>query len=349
MFLRSLLVLWMALIAFILQGQNSIVRRNDKSIRIAFYNLENFYDTFNDSLTLDDEFTPTGTKRWTYGRYAGKAERVYKTLAALGGWDLPSIVGFCEVENRVVLNRLIYETPLGEAGYRVIHKDSPDQRGMDVAVLYRADRFILLDQCWIRINFPFTGEKTRDILYAKGIVFGKYMLHLFINHWPSRFGGLAESQPRREFVAGILRCKIDSILNGNPSANILIMGDFNDEPDDISIAGVLGAAAPTGDTSLPRLVNISEHSHKPGDVGTIKYEGVWSVFDQVIVSGGLYMGRNGISVRDGKAFIFSPDFLLEPDKKYTGVKPFRTYEGPRYKGGFSDHLPVYLDLRVSGK
>jgi exonuclease III len=249
------------------------------------------------------------------------------------------------VENRYVLNKLIYQTPLKKFNYRLIHHDSPDLRGVDVALLYRPEKFNIISSQCIRIIFPFdTVAQTREILMVKGKVFQSDTIILFVNHWPSRRGGYLESEPRRHFVAGLLRSVTDSIFRTDPGPNIIIMGDFNDEPENTSLSQVLAARPADSDAGADDLINLMYAERKKSGEGTIKYQGQWSVFDQFIVSGNLA----GISGKDhplrAEAHIFKGDFLVESDDRYLGEKLKRTYSGPRYLGGFSDHLPVYLDL-----
>ena len=196
-----------------------------------FYNVENLFDVFNDSLTNDDEFTPEGERHWNNYKFYKKLNNLSKVIIGIGEWNPPSVIGFCEIENRFVLNKLIYETPLKNFDYKIIHSDSPDRRGIDVAFLYRQSKFEPFLLLPVPIHFPDNPEsKTRDILYVKGILNKTDTIHFFVNHWPSRYGGYEDSKPRRMCVASVLRSKVDSILSVNHHPNIIIMGDFNDEP-----------------------------------------------------------------------------------------------------------------------
>jgi len=251
----------------------------------------------------------------------------------------------CEVENDYVLKKLIYETPLKNSHYRIIHYDSPDARGIDVALLYRPDRFRVLTSKPVRVRFPFdTNSATRDILYVKGVIFGNDTVHLFINHWPSRMGGYTESTPRRNYVASLLRTAIDTINAHHTDANIVIMGDFNDEPDNESLLHILKARTDTQDLRTADLVNLMSFKLKEWNIGTIKYQGKWSIFDQFIVSRNMVASHNNLFTRIEDAHIFKGNFLLEDDARYLGSKLNRTYVGPVYHGGYSDHLPIYLDI-----
>jgi hypothetical protein len=320
------------------------VTEKSQNVRIGFWNIENLYDPYDDTTKLDDEFTAQGIRRWRYSRFNVKLNHLAKTIIAMGGWTPPAIVGLCEVENRYVLNKLIYQTPLASLKYKFIHHESPDLRGIDVALLYRPEMFGVLNSRSVRISFPFdTLAQTREILMVSGTLFGTDTLTLFVNHWPSRRGGSLESQPRRNHVAAILHNLIDSVIARQPLANILIMGDFNDEPKDESVSKVLGAAADPTQTDSALLVNLMGPVY--GRDGTHKFQGNWAVLDQFIVTKPLLTGAGRLITGYRAVRIFKPEFILKEDSRFFGSKPSRTFNGPKYEGGFSDHLPVYLDIR----
>lgn len=313
--------------------------------RIIFYNVENLFDTENDSIKDDDEFTPEGPKNWSNYRFYDKLNNTYRVILSIGEWNPPAVVGLCEIENRFVLNQLVYQTPLKRFDYKIVHFESPDKRGIDVALLYRNDKFKPSYSETIQIDFPFDSDsKTRDILYVKGVLFEIDTVHFFVNHWPSRWGGYLETKPKREFVASQLKIKVDSLFSLNLNPNIVIMGDFNDEPWDESIKNVLEATLDITGIRDKELLNLMARYEKDWLVGTNKYKEDWSVIDQFIVSGNLISEQNGIQVSVEGVRIHNLDFLLEEDKTNGGNKPFRTYVGYKYNGGFSDHLPVYIDL-----
>lgn len=326
-------------------------------VRIAFWNVENLYDPFDDTTKLDDEFTKSGLKKWSWGKFMRKLNHVAKTILAIGKWAPPPLVGLCEVENRYVLNKLIYETPLKPFKYKFIHHESPDMRGVDVALLYRPDVFRLIASRSTSIRFPFdTVAQTREILMVKGTLFDSDTIVLLINHWPSRRGGNLASQPRRNYVARVLRGLADSVQHRpvpdsqpTPGAgqysNIVIMGDFNDEPFDASLVMGLGAKNDTSQCEPFSLYNLMGIRNRNRKEGTLKYRDQWSTFDQFIISGTLLKGISGIAAGPDAAGVFSASFLMEEDNTWFGEKLNRTYTGPRYNGGFSDHLPVYLDIR----
>jgi predicted extracellular nuclease len=321
--------------------EHNLNANQEKSFRLMFYNVENYFDSFDDSLTNDSEFLPEGIRHWNYSRFLKKRNNIYKTIMAVGEWKPPAIIGLCEIENRFVLNQLVYETPFAQFDYRIIHEESPDRRGIDVALLFNPKIFKVLGQTVIAIDFPFDPElKTRDILYVKGLVLGRDTLHVFVNHWPSRYGGELSSRPKRIFVAQQLAKHVDAIKKKNADAAIVVMGDFNDYPFNQSIKEELKAGK---EEENNRLINLMpENSYQ---LGTNKYDGDWGILDQIMVSPSLLLQDKPIFVF-GRAQIFDADFLLQKDTKFLGKMPFRTFLGMKYKGGFSDHLPVFVDFRI---
>jgi len=302
------------------------------------YNVENLFDTKKDSLTSDGDFTPTGNHYWTYTKYKKKTADIAKTIIALGEWEVPALVALCEIENETVLWDLVRNSPLEKAHYAFVHKDSPDARGIDVALLYQKDKFKLLWEEFLTMKF-----KTRDILYAAGVVPTGDTLHVFVCHFPSRLGGELESEERRIQTTSALRLKVDSIYNHiTKNPNIVIMGDFNDMPDNRSIAQILKAHKPIAPFSEAELYNLAYPVYEKG-LGTYKLAGEWNLLDQIIVSGALLDKNNNLYAAQ-EMQIYSPDFLRETDETKGGFKPFRTFLGQRYIGGVSDHFPVYVDF-----
>jgi len=322
-------------------AQDKPTQRGD--IRLMFYNVENLFDTIDDPHTNDNEFLPGSQYRWNKSRYYKKLQKIYQVIAAVGEELPPEIIGFAEIENRKVLNDLIFRTPLEKYPFKIIHRESPDQRGIDVALLYRTDKVKCIGSDFIAIHHP--GNKnwtTRDILYFKALI-NNDTLHVFVNHWPSRRGGEKKSNPLRLLVAGILKHKTDSIFRVNPKAKIIITGSFNDGATNISLTKSLGAAAYNNKIDEKSLINLSWSLKDKCRCGTYRYKNPWEMLDHVVVSGALLMNGNIITCA-GCLKIGDFKFLLNEDSKYGGYKPFRTYQGPVYKGGFSDHLPVYLDI-----
>jgi hypothetical protein len=316
-------------------------------IRIMFYNVENLFYPTNDSLKNDDEFTKEGMRYWTFKRYYDKLNKVAKTSIAIGEWEPPAVIGLCEVESIECLEDLVKKTPLKKYGYEIVFQEGPDNRGIDVALLYRPDHFKLLSYDPITLTFPEEGSRpTRDILYVKGMT-GSDTLHLFVNHWPSRYGGQLATLPKRNFAAQVLRSQYDSIMAVVPSAKILAMGDFNDHPDDESMQDILRAKKSISDMKKGDLYNmIWQYEFKKG---THKYDHEWGILDQFVASPGLLDTNGRLYTKTQYAQIFDAEYLLEQEKDGVGKITNRTYIGFKYHGGYSDHLPIYVDVYHQNK
>jgi predicted extracellular nuclease len=314
------------------------------STRIAFYNVENLFDTIDSPMTIDSEYMPNSSLRWTQQRYEAKLKSISKVIDSMG---FPSVLGMVEVENRRVLDDLVATKTLRPQSYGVAHFDSPDERGIDCAMIYKKTDFQVRNAKPHRIIFPDEPkDRTRDILEVSGILRG-LPVTFFVNHFPSRRGGAEESDGKRVFVAKVLRNAVDSILKKDANASIIIMGDLNDEPKDKSLTQGLNAIYWTRTvTPMPKiqknsLYNLSAGVKESG-FGSYFYKGEWEVIDQMIVSGSLLDSRSKLVTPDA-AQVFNADFLTYKDK--TGKKlPNRTYTGPTYRGGYSDHFPVFLTV-----
>lgn len=318
--------------------------QNRGDLRIMFYNTENLFDPFNDSLTRDDEFLPEGTRHWTWHKMKDKISKLSKVIIAIGGWEPPECIGLCEIENRMILNQLVYESPFSFYQYQIVHQESPDFRGIDVALLYNPKKLTLLAKEFVPVKLPFENRTTRDILCATFIFRSEDTIHIFVNHWPSKYGGQYDSEPNRRAAASTLKKILDTVKINNPGSKIMIMGDFNDPPDAFSISQVLGAQTGRDTIHAEKIYNLSYNISGVRAGGTHKYQGQWSVLDQFIVSGSLLNNKNGLTIAGENAIIFDPPFLLEQDETYFGLRPNRTYTGFSYHGGYSDHLPVFIDL-----
>jgi predicted extracellular nuclease len=324
---------------FILLGQ-------ENSFRIVFYNVENYFDPLNDSLTKDDEFTKDGTRHWSWYKFNQKTTKIYKAISAFSQWTIPDVIAFCEIENRFVLEELIKKTPFIEQDYQIIHEESEDFRGIDVGLIYNPKTVWPLEHHMLKIRFEGKPNKrTRDILHFKALLKNKDTLHVFVNHWPSKYGGAIATIPLRAQAASTLKIYTDSILAVNPKAHIVITGDFNDTPEDESITKHLGAAEP-GQQTNGQLINLSTNISKLGYKGTHRYQGQWSTIDQFIVSPAMLNKESKVYTNEEMLKVGNIDILMEEDKKYTGKKPYRTFIGFKYHGGFSDHLPILLDLKL---
>ena len=329
---------------FLLISIPSLSQHNTDEFSILFYNVENLFDTRDDSETSDEEYTPNGDRYWNYKKLNLKLQNISKVILSSNGWEMPAIVALSEIENREVLELLTKKTPLKSVKYKIIHKESPDPRGIDVALLYDPNRFYPISyKHYPMLRKSGTIKKTREILYVSGIANGQDTVHIFVNHWSSRYSGVLETREKRNSAAMLLRQKIDVLFEEYVSPKIVIIGDFNDQPYDKSMLDFLGANK-SNDTPVDNeLYNLS-YLWRDKKKGTLKYQMQWLVFDQIIVSGTLLNAKRGMRTDPNNATIIDFPFLLEKDEKYGGVKPKRTFYGYSYLGGFSDHLPVLLKL-----
>ncbi len=320
---------------------------SQNNFRVLFYNVENLFDTRNDSLKDDNDFLPDGFMRWSDWKYKEKLNKITKVITAVGEMNSPALVGLCEVENDSVLHDLTRRSTLSVQGYNFIVTNSPDERGIDVALLYQQHQYRLLEYTQYEIKFSDKRTRpTRNILHSVGTLINKDTLDIFVCHFPSRISGKHETEKARIESAQVLRNKVDSILSIRTKPYLIIMGDFNDEPHDKSLLNVLKAKQKKEIIKSGDLYNLLFSKNKKAEYGTYKYQGIWSVSDHLIVNGRLLNVDNSIHVKNNKAYIYNDIFLLEKDEKYYGMKPFRTNLGPRYNGGFSDHLPIYMDLNI---
>lgn len=322
------------------------VSAQTKPYTVAFYNLENLFDTLPSPGVFDREFTPGGSKAWNGSKYwkkIGNLEQVIYTLAGVNK-SFPTIIGVSEVENRNVLEDLVAAPKLQRANYQIAHYDSPDARGIDVALLYRPDQFTYEGSYPIPTVVPGLPDfKTRDILMVWGTIEGERFC-FFVNHWPSRLGGQAASEFKRVASAKIVRHAVDSLLQEHPDTKIVIMGDLNDDPVCKSLTEGLGAKSNPKEVAAGDLYNPFFAMFKAG-FGTLAYRDSWSLFDNMVINGNLLDGGSGkLKVqRVGKYYgtIFDRPFLHQQSGRYKGY-PLRTFVGDTFQGGYSDHFPVYI-------
>ncbi len=313
---------------------------------IGFYNLENLFDTEDDPIINDAEFLPTGAKNWTKELYMDKLGNLSRVISELGTELSPdgvSILGVAEIENRRVLEDLVSQPKLASRNYQIIHFDSPDQRGIDVGLIYQAKYFTpTTSKAVLMPIFSPTGDtiKTRDILFVSGLYDGE-PLHILVNHWPSRRGGEAASQPFRNAAALICKNIADSLIQADPNAKILIMGDLNDDPTSPSVKKVLAVSYKKEETKKGGLFNPMYDFYKRG-IGTLAYQDSWNLFDQIILSYGLINEKTG-GFQFYNARVFNENYLFQKSGQYRGY-PHRTFSGDTYIAGFSDHLPVFVYL-----
>ena len=303
---------WIFLIvAFLIQ---SAVFSQD-SLIVVSYNVENLFDYEHDTLKNDSSFLPEGNHHWTYHRYQTKLDRIAQVIVNIGGWESAMLVGLCEVENERCLRDLCYR--LKRFHYKYVHYESGDERGVDVALLYDSTKVKVLDSKPLFVSL--NGDMTRDILFVEALVGGKDTLYTMVCHLPSKLGGSAATEWKRKAAKQVILQQVDSILKVDSNASIVVMGDMNADPKD----------------DLQGMNNLMIGWERVGK-GTHKYQGMWSCLDQIYVSDALKSRA--------RATIFSPSWLLEEDTKYLDYQPKRTYLGYRYKGGYSDHLPVVLRI-----
>lgn len=324
----------------------------DKTLRIAELNCENLFDTVHTEGFNDLEFTPNGARHWTTQRYRSKLSKIARELVSLHQSRPIDIIALVEVENDTVLRDLTERTHLNALGYKYIVTHGRDPRGINVALLYLEGSMRVLNTHaidWRQRGVTTVG--TRDMLHVEGLTRSGDTLHILVCHMPSRLGG-RPAQNRREAIAHELRRYADSTLSVNPQRNLLIIGDFNDSPTNKKLQQSLGAidlAAehdnPSFAPSPTALYNISSSPRTLNDSkGTYCYQGHWESIDQCFVSGQLLSPNNHLHLSNPNVLIADHLFLLEDDKKYGGRKPWRTYQGPMYHGGFSDHLPIVVEL-----
>lgn len=313
---------------------------------VMFYNLENLYDTINDPAKDDEVFLPNADRQWNASKYDKKLENLSKVIAT-GADMLPTLVGLCEVENEKVVKDLANTTNLKPGNYKYVHYDSPDERGIDVALLYNEKLFKVKSSKAIHVTIPGdTIDYTRDILMVNGeisIQGKKEQLFVFVNHWPSRSEGEEQSAPKRAAAAETLKRAVDSINAKFDDANIIIMGDFNDTPVDISIQRILMAKGVSDNYADESLVDLMTNMQAMG-LGSYNYKGNWQALDQIIVSESLLDGT-GLQVNPASTIFVKKDWMLYHNDKY-GDSPDRTFAGNKYIGGYSDHLPVFVGFVV---
>ncbi|MES2004212.1 MAG: endonuclease/exonuclease/phosphatase [Bacteroidota bacterium] len=317
-----------------------------KACIVAFYNLENFYDTIHNPIVNDDDFTPSGIKHYSRNIYLDKVEKLATVIKQIGTTvspDGPALLGVAEIENDTVLYDLTHHPFLVQRKYQLIHYDSQDPRGIDVALLYNPNIFLPEKAEKLFVQLPSNSKEafyTRDILYVKGRLAGE-LIHLYVNHWPSRRGGEERSSPARRAAANTCKKHLDSIFQKEPGAKIIVMGDLNDDPDSPSLTESLGARSSIAATRPGELFNPWADLYASG-IGTLANRDSWGLFDQIILSHAwLLPSPTGFFFHS--PHIFNPGFLKENTGRYKGY-PMRTWDGNTYRGGYSDHFPTYVVL-----
>lgn len=305
---------------------------------IAFYNLENLFDTFDDAYTNDNGFLPESARQWTEKRYHKKLRKLGQVISQIGektSRKAPVLVGLAEVENRLVVDDLINSTSLKDQQYDLVHYDSPDERGIDVALIYNKDYFEVIHSEVFALDLfddDGTRDYTRDILLVKGFL-NSEKIYVLVNHWPSRREGVELTEPARLIASNKAIEIISSINSKDENAKIIVMGDFNDNPQNDSMTNLVQSH----DLYNP-MSNLPTYTR-----GSSNHRKEWNLFDQILFTTNFFeYGETKHSF--SRVDIFDKDFLKQYKGKYKG-NPFRTYAGYKYKGGFSDHFPVYLQLK----
>ena len=317
---------------------------NSTEYRIGFYNVENLFDTIDDASKNDEWFLPTSEIKWNTDKYQTKLQNLSLVVAQLAEDQLPDVLGLCEVENQAVVEELLQQDILKGFEFEVICTASPDERGIDVALVYNKNKFVPDKTEFIAVDLSSFEDKTRDILHVAGRMNSGHKVHFYVNHWSSRSEGKEESEPKRMQAARALKSSIDQEIKNDPGARIIVMGDFNDEPLDPSISGVLNAEEDPESVSPDELYNPMIQLKKAG-IGSYKYRDWWNMLDQFMLSAPLVNEQKGLVYALNSAGIKNEDWLQQHGNKYEGF-PLRTFGGRNYLAGFSDHFPVYIKLII---
>lgn len=315
-----------------------------KEITVMFYNVENFFDTMDNPKTTDEDYLPGSPLKWDEQKYKNKINRISQVIdSSVAGKALPDLIGFCEIENKQVLNDLVLKTQLKTRSYTALCTTGLDERGINVGLLYDKTLFDFQDVKELNVTNPALGDyKTRNILFVTlKHKTTQDLLYLFVNHWPSRRDGEKETEPKRLYAAKVVKTKVDEILKNTPQAKILIMGDLNDYPTNNSVYTILGAK---DNMNNAILFNPFYQFHKKGE-GTHSGREGWYVFDQILISKGLFNTTKGLLYKNNQAYILKKDFVLFKNKRTGEEKPNRTYGADnKYYNGYSDHLAIYIKL-----
>ncbi|MDF1574816.1 MAG: endonuclease [Bacteroidales bacterium] len=332
--------------ALILLGLQPLYsQKNVKSFLVVSYNVENLFDTVNSPLFEDDEFTPSGEKEWTWDRYQKKQNDLARVFLSIPGKELPALIGLSEVESSEVLEDLTRVRGLRKGEYAFVHEDDKDPRGIECALLYKPEFFKYKSHEYVPIEDPVDPDYLyRRILHVQGRGPDGSSLHIFVNHWKSRSGGVQETERQRMFSAITLRKQLDILMAREPDYKVIIMGDFNDEPTNRSISHGLSALNKRRNIQLGEHYNLFYDLHNTEGKGTYNYQGNWNMLDQMIVSYSLLNQERGLSTGFENGKILKEEWMLYPSEKYGESLPSATYGGPEYYGGPSDHLPIYVEF-----
>ncbi len=342
-------IIFLAFLGLLLASKLNPTQAQEAPVVVAFYNLENFFDTINDPTINDEDFLPNGSYAYTGKVYYEKAHKLASVVSQFGVDKNPdgfALMGCAEIENESVLETLVNEPELKNRNLKIVHFNSPDARGIDVGLLYNPKYFKLLNAKALVVNLPREDggsgkERTRDILYVSGKLKNE-MVHVYVNHWPSRRGGEAASAPKRKFAANICRKHIDSLRALDPNAKVILMGDLNDDPINESMTKVLSCKGKIKDVGAKDMFNPWVKMYKQG-IGTMAFNDAWGLFDQIVVSKGLVnKGAGGLQYMGSS--IFMRQFMVEKFGQYKGY-PKRSFSNNAWNEGYSDHYPTMIYLQ----
>ena len=322
---------------------DSLPKVNVQVACVAFYNLENIFDTIDNPDVNDIEFTPTGTYKWGTMKYNAKLQRMSYAISQIGLEYSPvgaAVLGVCEVENKAVLEDLVKQPDIKKRQYEVVLHEGPDRRGVDVGLLYNPALFVMTNSKSYRLQTADTTFRTRDQLMVSGYLLDE-KVHFIVNHWPSRSGGEERSRPRRNDAARLTKSIVDSLYNTDPGAKIIVLGDLNDDPFNESVATILGAKKEKEEVKPGELYNVFWKTLERG-IGSLAYQDQWNMFDQIIVSHEL-INKDKNKLYLWRSEVFNRPFLTQQEGAYKGT-PLRTHAGGVWLNGYSDHYPTLIYL-----
>ncbi len=342
--MKNIILGWALVCATILNAQEKQATSYEIAC-VAFYNVENLYDTIKDPNVNDDDFTPKGANRWIGPYYIEKLDRLAEVISLMGAEytpDGPAVMGLAEVENKQVVYDLTQHPRIKSRGYQIVHYDSPDRRGIDVAFIYQPKYFKVESSSTHTLKIPNRDDfYTRDMLLVSGKFMGERM-HFIVAHWPSRRGGEKRSAPLREAAGKLAKSIIDSLtLAEGPDAKVIFMGDLNDDPVNKSLRIHMNSKGDITQVVPGSMFNPFEELYKKG-IGTLAWQDAWNLFDQIIMTPAYVGNKSGFHYY--KAVVFNKPFLAQKDGRFKGY-PWRSYAGGAYTGGYSDHFPTYILLK----
>lgn len=349
----NLIILFTIVLCFSCKPKSNLVTSPEKKINVsincvAFYNLENLFDTINNE-NNDEEYLPNGVNKWNSMKYNAKLHNMSTVISQIGMEDCPggiSLIGVSELENKGVLEDLVKQPALKNRSLQIVHYDSPDRRGVDVGLIYNPRYFTVTNSKSYRLKMADPNFLTRDQLMVSGYLQNE-KIHVIVNHWPSRSGGEMDSREKRNAAAALTRSIVDSLYKVDPKSKVIVMGDLNDDPFNESCATILGAKKNAEDVKTGDLYNVFWKTLEKG-VGSLSYNNQWNLFDQIIISNDLLNAEKS-KLKFWKSEIFYRNFLIQQEGRYKG-SPLRTHSGGVWLNGYSDHLPtmIYLVKEVEG-